>query len=619
MALLFSPDNISSGYQSTAALQQNFAALQTALARGLSRFGDSPNGMHTTLDMQGYRIFNLPNAASNGEPVTYQQWAGQMNPVEFTGYLQEIQTATDGQTVFNLANSYTPGLGALRIFVNGLHYPSAEYVETDTNTVTFTHSLVAGDQVAFIITSFTEANYDTAATVTYTPAGTGALTINVQDKLRESVSVRDFGADPTGAADSTAAIQAAINASPGSVYIPAGTYSVTGLLTCGSNKRIDGDGESASVIQYTGTGTCITFVSPSGTGVRIYNGGMSRLQISTSTGAIGVDADSLSEADFSEVIVNGFSVAGFRLRSSTSGGAVYNRFYSVKAQSCGTGFDLIRDGSGTSSYTNDNVFVACRANICTTGFNISGGNHNVIHASQIEVCTTGVALVEPATATANQNVMSLCRFESNTTDVNIGSGVVDSHLDNNWYVNGDRITDAGTRTNISGAGPAQQRLVSAFQIPGGSFRFVRTASGGSEIPHTVFKEDASTNSPVTIEVQSAAASLDARALRVRYGAGDGPVKFGVVPISGKITDLSTTNGPVGAFTMGAAATTVVSNTAVAADSRIFLQPANPAACTLFSGKGVYISARVAGTSFTAAVGDATSAVGTEIFWYWLVN
>jgi hypothetical protein len=47
--------------------------------------------------------------------------------------------------------------------------------------------------------------------VGYLPAGTGAVATTVQAKLRESVSVADFtGFDPTGATDSTAAVQAAV-------------------------------------------------------------------------------------------------------------------------------------------------------------------------------------------------------------------------------------------------------------------------------------------------------------------------------------------------------------------------------------------------------------------------
>ena len=72
-----------------------------------------------------------------------------------------------------------------------------------------------------------------ASGVTYTPAGTGAVPTTVQAKLRESVSVLDFGADPTGVADSTTEIQAAIDAmSTGSeITIPAGTYLISDTIT----------------------------------------------------------------------------------------------------------------------------------------------------------------------------------------------------------------------------------------------------------------------------------------------------------------------------------------------------------------------------------------------------
>ena len=56
-------------------------------------------------------------------------------------------------------------------------------------------------------------------------AGVGAILRTVQDKLRESVSVLDFGADATGVADSTAAVQAATNTGK-AVLFPDGTYKV---------------------------------------------------------------------------------------------------------------------------------------------------------------------------------------------------------------------------------------------------------------------------------------------------------------------------------------------------------------------------------------------------------
>jgi hypothetical protein len=78
-----------------------------------------------------------------------------------------------------------------------------------------------------------------ASLVTYTPAGTGAVTTTVQAKLRESVSVKDFGAVGNGVADDTIALQTAINSvlantdadgNCGALYIPDGVYRITSRL-----------------------------------------------------------------------------------------------------------------------------------------------------------------------------------------------------------------------------------------------------------------------------------------------------------------------------------------------------------------------------------------------------
>jgi len=66
----------------------------------------------------------------------------------------------------------------------------------------------------------------------YDEGATGAVNRPFNQKLQETISVLDFGADPTGANDSTTAIQAAIDSisSPGaSLYFPRGTYKITGL------------------------------------------------------------------------------------------------------------------------------------------------------------------------------------------------------------------------------------------------------------------------------------------------------------------------------------------------------------------------------------------------------
>jgi hypothetical protein len=116
----------------------------------------------------------------------------------------------------------------------------------------------------------------------YVPAGTGAVTTSVQTKLRETVSVKDFGAVGDGTTDDTAAIQAAIDSlgagtgspiSPkGFVVIPNGTYLITNTITI--NKRVSLVGSSNAKLYYTGTATNVIYVKYGsqfvGNGIEIY-------------------------------------------------------------------------------------------------------------------------------------------------------------------------------------------------------------------------------------------------------------------------------------------------------------------------------------------------------------
>jgi hypothetical protein len=70
-----------------------------------------------------------------------------------------------------------------------------------------------------------------ADVVGYNPAGTGAVATTVQGKLRESVSVKDFGAVGDGVTDDTAAIQSALDATDGDVLVPPGQYLCSATLT----------------------------------------------------------------------------------------------------------------------------------------------------------------------------------------------------------------------------------------------------------------------------------------------------------------------------------------------------------------------------------------------------
>jgi hypothetical protein len=80
-----------------------------------------------------------------------------------------------------------------------------------------------------------------AAAVAYIDDGASAVATTVENKLRESVSVIDYGADPTGAADSTTSIQTALNENA-QVYVPYGTYRIDGMITLAGGKSLNLNG-----------------------------------------------------------------------------------------------------------------------------------------------------------------------------------------------------------------------------------------------------------------------------------------------------------------------------------------------------------------------------------------
>lgn len=69
-------------------------------------------------------------------------------------------------------------------------------------------------------------------------------------------NVLDFGADPTGAADSTAAIQAALAASD-SVYLPAGEYKVSSTITLNGGRYLKGESVESVTIKPTSSVTTV--------------------------------------------------------------------------------------------------------------------------------------------------------------------------------------------------------------------------------------------------------------------------------------------------------------------------------------------------------------------------
>lgn len=123
---------------------------------------------------------------------------------------------------------------------------------------------VTGNQIWDQIVATPDLNAPTAsfagaagsALIGFQNAGTGSVARTAQDKLRESISVKDFGAKGDGATDDTATIQAAINSltSGGALYFPPGNYKITATLNAPAgvnNVTLYGAGNASKIFSTT--------------------------------------------------------------------------------------------------------------------------------------------------------------------------------------------------------------------------------------------------------------------------------------------------------------------------------------------------------------------------------
>jgi hypothetical protein len=183
-------------------------------------------------------------------------------------------TGTGAQTAFNLASAPVAENNT-QIYIDGV------YQQKDTYTVsgaTINFSTAPPNLSGIEVVTFSIAALGTvdASNVSYNEGGTGAVNRSVQDKLQESVSVKDFGAVGDGVTDDTAAIQAAIDAvqaaGGGTVYVPKGQYKTTDVIRITGKVNLIGANRtnvSAIVAHHTGaailslkgsTGSCIKFI-----------------------------------------------------------------------------------------------------------------------------------------------------------------------------------------------------------------------------------------------------------------------------------------------------------------------------------------------------------------------
>jgi hypothetical protein len=202
-------------------------------------------------------------------------------------------------------NGVTPKANPLTTGSNGEY---SFYAAGGTYIPTVTTS--AGSLVSHAVTLFDPEDLAAptgSALVGFLQAGPGAVARTMQDKLRDTVSVRDFGAVGDGVTDDTAAIQAFLDLGiPG--ILPAGTYLTTDELVFKHGSRLFGMGnwsgvastfstQGVSRILYDGAGganSCIVRMSDAAVGTDPVTADTCNLQNIGLTGVV-LDGNDLAE------------------------------------------------------------------------------------------------------------------------------------------------------------------------------------------------------------------------------------------------------------------------------------------------------------------------------------
>lgn len=218
----------------------------------------------------------------------------------------------------------------------------------------------------------------------FTALGIGAVTRSAGDKFSDAVSVKDFGATGNGLSDDTLAIQKAL-AAHDAVYIPPGTYLISGTITLGERQRLYGAGQVSVLAAQDNSFNVIEIVADFATlsdlringgaiGVKLFGRDRPCVQcaltdVTVFAADIGIQLDGHNDPNFpcywnnfDRVLVEEPSLHGIHLTRSGAGDTPNaNKFHACRVYSHGA--DISGHGIYVEHGAFNNAFIDCEANV----------------------------------------------------------------------------------------------------------------------------------------------------------------------------------------------------------------------------------------------------------------
>ena len=250
------------------------AGSATAAANSLDSFDDRYLGAKTTdpsVDNDGNALL-VGAIYFNSTSKVMRVWNGAnwQDSSANANVLRWRKTAVGGETTLsgndNSGQSLIYTVNLETVFLNGaLLQRGVDYVATTGNSITGLVALTAGDVVEVLAFSQVSLLAIPSSTVTFTQSGTGSTQRTVESKLKDVVSVKDFGAVCDGTTNDAPAVQAAINHcltyDPPAVLVVPGLCRLDNTVNINRGKdavnastffRIRGDGSGAGFYAYSG-------------------------------------------------------------------------------------------------------------------------------------------------------------------------------------------------------------------------------------------------------------------------------------------------------------------------------------------------------------------------------